>query len=340
MLNRRFRLVEPGVFEETFIEEKLCDEKVLVRPLYLSICHADLRYFNGDRPAEILAQKLPMSLIHEGVGEIVFDPTNEFAIGDKVVMIPNSPKIENEITENYRQGSKFRASGIDGFTQELVNIRRNRIVKIDSIEPKMASFMELVSVSYHAISRMQDRTKPGKIKSVGIWGNGNMGYIISALLKTMYPEIEVSIIGRSMIKNDYFAMVDNKYTTDGIPEGKVFDCAFECVGGNNAQDAINQIIDFIKPEGIISALGVSEELEAINMRMVLEKGLTIFGSSRSGYNDFKNSIEIIENSETLKRQLALLIGCEVNVDSIATLTEAFELDQKEPWGKTVMKWNI
>ena len=32
-----------------------------------------------------------MALIHEGVGEVFFDPTNTFKPGDKVVMVPNAP---------------------------------------------------------------------------------------------------------------------------------------------------------------------------------------------------------------------------------------------------------
>ena len=40
----------------------------------------------------MLEKKLPMALIHEGIGEVVFDKTSEFKAGDKVVMIPNTPK--------------------------------------------------------------------------------------------------------------------------------------------------------------------------------------------------------------------------------------------------------
>ncbi|SUM34962.1 zinc-binding dehydrogenase [Staphylococcus gallinarum] len=46
------------------------------------------------------------------------------------------------------------------------------------------------------------------------------------------------------------------------------------------------MIDLISPEGSISLLGVSEYGVEINTRMVLEKGLTLFGSSRSGAQDF------------------------------------------------------
>ena len=55
-----------------------------------------------------------------------------------------------------------------------------------------------------------------------------------------------------------------------------------------SQQAIEQIINIINPEGSIALLGVSELSIQVNTRMVLEKGLTIIGSSRSGLKDFEN----------------------------------------------------
>jgi ribitol-5-phosphate 2-dehydrogenase len=39
----------------------------------MSICAADQRYYTGSRDENVLSKKLPMSLIHEGVGEVVFN---------------------------------------------------------------------------------------------------------------------------------------------------------------------------------------------------------------------------------------------------------------------------
>ena len=56
-----------------------------------------------------------MALIHEAIGEIVWDPKGEFEAGERVVMIPNTPMEEDSvIAENYLRTSKFRASGFDG----------------------------------------------------------------------------------------------------------------------------------------------------------------------------------------------------------------------------------
>ena len=56
-----------------------------------SICAADQRYYTGSRGRVVMKQKLPMALIHEAVGEVVYDPKGEYQIGTNVVMVPNTP---------------------------------------------------------------------------------------------------------------------------------------------------------------------------------------------------------------------------------------------------------
>ncbi len=215
MINKRYRLTEPYVIEEFFFEEKLTEEKILIKPTKMGICHADQRYFQGKRDKGVMKEKLPMCLIHEAIGEVIYDPLNQFTIGEKVVMIPNSPKEKNNlIRENYLRSTKFRSSGIDGYMQEYVNIRRNRVISVEELDDNASVLLELISVSYHAITRMVDRKNMDEVKRIGIWGNGSIGYILSGLLDIMYPDIKVSIIGRSSDKNLYFTTVDSAYTID------------------------------------------------------------------------------------------------------------------------------
>ena len=72
MLNTIYRLTQPRKFEIAFSDIDIFSGDIIVRPTYLSICNADQRYYQGTRDAKVLAQKLPMALIHEGVGEVVF----------------------------------------------------------------------------------------------------------------------------------------------------------------------------------------------------------------------------------------------------------------------------
>lgn len=87
MINQVYQLVAPRQFEVTYNNVDIYSDYVIVRPLYMSICAADQRYYTGSRDENVLSQKLPMSLIHEGVGEVVFDSKGVFNKGTKVVMV-------------------------------------------------------------------------------------------------------------------------------------------------------------------------------------------------------------------------------------------------------------
>lgn len=78
MLSTVYRLTAPRRFEIMFEDLNLTGDQVLIRPTHLSICHADQRYYQGKRDAKVLAEKLPMALIHEGIGRVVYDPTETF----------------------------------------------------------------------------------------------------------------------------------------------------------------------------------------------------------------------------------------------------------------------
>ena len=65
----------------------------------------------------------------------------------------------------------------------------------------------------------------------------------------------------------------------------------------------NQIIDNIRPEGTIALMGVSESLIEINTRMVLERGLTMIGSSRSGVEDFQQTVDFLEKHQGARNRL-------------------------------------
>ena len=130
MLNTVYRLVEPRRFEAQFTDIDISKDAVLVRPTHLSICHADQRYYQGTRSKEILAQTLPMALIHEAIGQVEYDPEGEFEAGTYVVMVPNTPyETDPYIGENYLRSSKFRGSGFDGFMQDYVKLFLSAIMR-------------------------------------------------------------------------------------------------------------------------------------------------------------------------------------------------------------------
>ncbi|MEG1459368.1 MAG: zinc-binding dehydrogenase [Acetivibrio sp.] len=340
MLNTVYRLVAPRRFEVAFNDINLLSKDVVVRPTHLSICHADQRYYQGTRPAEILEQKLPMALIHEGIGEVVYDSEGDFKPGEVVVMIPNTPLVQDDvIAENYQQSSKFRASGFDGFMQDLVAMGRDRLVRLpQNVDKTVAAFTELVSVSVHALRRL-DSIAHERREKVGIWGDGNLGYITAIFFKEMFPDTQLYIFGVDREKLSGFTFADEVINVRDIPKNLRMDHAIECVGGDASQKAIHQIIDHINPEGCISILGVSEYPVPINTRMILEKGLRMFGSSRSGREDFKKTVDMYEKNPKILTYLSNLVGAKVEINSIEDMKKAFEVDIQKNLGKTIMIWN-
>lgn len=341
MLNTIYRLIEPRKIEIEFNDIEMNDDKVIVRPTHLSICNADQRYYQGTRDPEVLSKKLPMALIHEGIGVVVHDGNGEFKPGDSVVMIPNTPVEEDPfISENYLRSSRFRASGFDGFMQDNVAMRRDRLVRLPKdMDKEVAAFTEIISVSNHAVGRF-DRFSHERRENIAIWGDGNLAFITALFLRYRYPGAKLYIMGLSHDKMTNFTFADETYDVRRIPNDIAIDHAFECVGGTGSAKAINQIIDYIKPEGTIAILGVSENPVPINTRMILEKGLRVFGSSRSGRADFENTVEMFEKHPEIVEHLKNIVGDVVDVRSVEDMHTAFEKDIAKAGGKTIMLWNV
>lgn len=340
MINTVYRLCAPRRFEIAFSDVDVT-KGVIVRPTHLSICNADQRYYQGTRDIKVLKEKLPMALIHEGIGQVVFDSTGSFQPGDKVVMVPNIPCEEDAyIAENYLRSSKFCGSSADGFLQEYYQTTPDRLVKLpEGIDPDVAAFTEIVSVSVHAITRFQQIAHDRRDR-IGVWGDGNLAFITALLLKKILPQSEIHVFGINREKLSDFSFADGTHLTTEIPDGFSIDHAFECVGGNGSPIAIEQIIGVIKPEGTISILGVSEYPVAVNTRMILEKGLRLFGTSRSGKEDFRRTVELYKEHPEIPLYLSRLVGNTVEIDKFADIKEAFEIDIKKAYGKTILHWNI
>lgn len=351
MINQVIRLTNPKRFESFYIQQNFDGNFLIVRPTYMSICQADQRYYNGLRDKKTLKQKLPMSLIHESIGEIVHDPKKEFKVGDRVVLIPalpgylfGKPKsksvLNEKVGENYCRDGKFRSSGYDGFMQELVFQPREMVVKLpDNFSNEIAAFTELFTIGTHAIRRFKYFSNNYK-ERIGVWGDGSLGFLTALLLKFTLPNSKIIVYGKHEEKLKLFTFAHEIYQIDDIKSSSEgIDHAFECVGGRGSQDAINQIIEIINPGGTISLLGVAEERANINTRMVLEKGILLQGNSRSGKVDFVETIELFKR-HSLENYLSLLVSNVATVRNIADIVKAFEYDKSKIYGKTVIKWEF
>ena len=135
-----------------------------------------------------------------------------------------------------------------------------------------------------------------------------------------------------------FNFVDKTYLTSEIPEDFSFDHAFECCGGTGSEYAIDDIIKYIKPQGTVILMGVSDNKIAVNTRDILEKGLTVVGSSRSGRTDFETAINIMANKR-LQNRFKNIIFEDKPVQNINDIYRVFDTDLTTSF-KTIFKWKV
>lgn len=337
MINYVYQLIAPKLISVKYTDDDP-ENKVIIRPEFMALCHADQRYYLGQRSPKVLNEKLPMALIHECSGIVVQDHTGTFKNGQRVVMIPNIPTTKNDtIFENYSKDSYFLSSGHDGFMRELIYMPVDGVVPYENIKPEIAAITEFVSVAIHAINRV-DILAHKKRDRIAIWGDGSLAYTVATMLKEMQPNSDIVVVGKHPNKLSHFSFIEKTYTIDYLPHDFEVDHAFECTGGEGSVYAIDDIIKYIAPQGTIALLGVSENKVPIFTRNVLEKGLTLVGCSRSGRKNFKKAIELMSNKQVQNR-LSTIISYEGVASSISGIHQIFQSDLTTPF-KTIFKWGL
>lgn len=346
MLSKGFKIISPKTFEIDIDDISNKEGNSIVKVDYIAVCKADLRYYLGQRDERILGLKYPMRLIHEATGTILKDSTGKFSAGDKVVLVPNicdcdncyfNCKDDESLGENYCSKAKFASSNYDGFSCECLSYPSKNLVKLDKEKySEKYVFLELISVALAAIRRVNNINE----LKIGVWGDGILGYILANTLKVLYPDSKVYCIGNNDYKLKLFN-IDGTYLVNSTELKKqVFDVCFECVGGNSAEKAINQIIENCKFGGDIVLTGVSEGGASINTRRILEKAVRITGSTRSTIMDFKKAVDLIENTNLLNELERLVLSIN-NISNISTYYSVFEKEvENRELGKHIMKLNL
>lgn len=343
MFSRGFKITDKKTFELDIEQVNNINGNAIVKMDYLAICKADLRYYEGNRDKRVLGLKYPMRLIHEAVGTVLKDSSNTFKAGDKVILVPNICLCEScdfEYIDNKYLGLitvqrlAFASSNFDGFSSEYISFPIKNLVKYNSkkIEPKIAVFSELISVAFSAIRRVGDISN----KKIAIWGDGILGYILANVLKHI-SDNEITIIGKNENKLKKIDADNYFISSDKALRNLKFDIAFECVGGEKANSAVNEMLECVDFGGKIVLTGVSEEGININTRRILEKGVLITGSTRSDINDFKSSIELLNNNDNFRSNIEKLILSENTINNINDYYGIFEKEcENRELGKNLL----
>ncbi len=347
MLSKGFKVVSPKTFEIYYSHVEAAQDEALIKMDLGAICKADLRYFLGLRDEKILGLKYPMRLLHEMVGTVLKSPTDTLKVGDRVVLVPNiancsqcekgSKKcsLQSTIGENYCPRAKFASSNLDGFSCEYMSFPISNIVKLpEEVPMEHGVFAELTSVALAALRRC----KVDNHKVIAVWGDGIVGYILTSVLRVL-TDSRLIIIGKNPEKLELFPADKAYLVGDNHIKEEDITLAFECVGGQGSQYAVDEIMSLIDIGGQIVLTGVAENNIEINTRKILEKGLSITGSTRSSVEDFKKSIKLLENAQYREYISKLIRGVAI-IRNIHDYYEVFEEATNPELGKKLLKFNI
>lgn len=353
--SRAYRLLQPGQIREVVLEHEVPEGYVVIEPTLASICHADLRYYSGQRRPEALARKLPMSLLHEGIGKVVLSRDAGIGEGQRVVIVPNQPgymldgtrrehccpACRGEAGDNYCSRGRFLGSGVDGIAQRRLVVPAGCAVPVpEEVPDEIAVLTELCSVSYQAIDRISSRWNN---MSAVVFGDGPVGYLTAAMLQHAagLERDRLLVVGAVPEKLEQFQAARRSLVHQfDFEAGESFDVAVECTGGRFSESAVNQAIALLKPGGILILMGVTEERVPINTRDILEKGITVIGSSRSMSRDFRDVLELMRRQDcqdTLQRLLPERVKPIRGVDDFIAAME--ETAGHREWKKTVLEFH-
>jgi ribitol-5-phosphate 2-dehydrogenase len=170
-----------------------------------------------------------------------------------------------------------------------------------------------------------------------------VGYLTAAMLHHAYKidRDRLIVFGAVREKLDQFTFATTEMVQnyDFLSSEKV-DIVVECTGGRFSESAINQGIDILKPGGHLIAMGVSEDLVPINTRDVLEKGITLHGSSRSSVRDFQQVLGVMESpacQDTLRKLLPEKYTVVSTAEDLAGAMESAMTHRD--WKKTILDFH-
>lgn len=353
-----YRLTSPGHFEKQRLKNELKLGYVVVEPNLASVCHADLRYYTGNRRKEALKAKLPMALFHEGIGTIIDSNAPGIKQGERVVIIPNIPRYVLEQkpkseccsscasggADNYCEEGVFLGSGYDGIGQSRLVLPYDNVCVIpEEIPDKIAVLTELCSISLHAIKQLGDTGI--HYKKIAVFGDGPVGFLTASMLHYHYqvPKDQLIVLGAIESKLQQFDFATTHLIHDFNFDADLgITAVFECTGGPFSESAINQAIKLISRNGRLILLGVTEEKVPINTRDILEKGVKLSGSSRSSYTEFKMLMDILQNEELQKNLSKLVPVSPSRIKGVNDLSAAMDhVVEAKDWKKAYFsfEWN-
>jgi len=358
-----FEVVGPYEMRERVEEISYIEEDyVLLETRLTGVCHADLRYVSCLRPPEVLKQKLPLCVFHEGVAKVidVGDSVKHISKDDLVVIVPNIPcYIHNKekypdiyracnsckpegAGENLCEDVKFISSNAPGLCRTYLLHPASCVFPVPNDVPEeIAVLSEPLSV----INRALKKVVIEKDRCVIVLGGGFMGFITAAVLSEI-----VGVSKSNLFVTDIFDHKLDKFkefaTTVNTKESLIpnemissFNVAFECAGGRAAIATIDQAISLLHAGGTCVLIGVSEDKVPVETRKILEKGLKLIGTTRSAAIDYPTVLEWLKNKNFRSLLQKVIYPHKFLAENCASIIAACRIaENPETHGKVIIDW--
>ncbi len=358
-----YRLTQPFRIEavERQVKRERADD-VLIRPRLTGVCASDLKLYAGTRDRAALSKKLPIALLHEGVAEVVDPgPAGEFRPGTRVVVVPNIPcyiaypdlyPSKDEACpacrpggagENYCLHNLYLSSNVDGLAQSVFRHPTTLLVAVaPDVPDRIAALAEPLTTILAGCEKAPIRPDARYV----ILGNGPLGQMVAICLIGLYnvPREAITMTGRewenrrgarSLVGT---ALDSTDRQSFAALHGKI-DIAFECVGGDNNGETLDQAVDCLRPGGSAVLFGPSEKSVLFNTREVIGKGLAFIGANRSFVRHFRTVLERMKERRVQKLLEALIASEPFTVRSADDLNRAlYQAWTRRDAAKTLIAW--
>jgi ribitol-5-phosphate 2-dehydrogenase len=358
-----YRLTQP--FHIEAVEREVKRERpddIVVRPRLTGVCASDLKLYAGTRDRRALSRKLPLALLHEGVGEVLEVGTAATVRpGTRVVVVPNIPcyiafpdlyptKADGclacrpgGVGENYCLHNLYLSSNTDGMAQSVFRHPTSLVIPVPSEVP------DRTAVLAEPLTTILAGCEKAPIRPEGrylVVGNGPLGQLVAICLAGFYgvPRDAIVMSGHNWeSRRPLLSLVGNVLDADdrqGFARLRgAIDIVFECVGGEQNGETLEQAIDCLRPGGTAVLFGPSEGSVLFNTRDMIGKGLVFIGANRSFVPHFNAVLERMRDPAVQKMLTTVLSPEEFQVRSAEDLNRAlYHAWSRRGFGKTLITW--
>ncbi len=236
-------------------------EEAIVRVKYAGICGSDMHIIAG----EMSRAKPPLVMGHESCGTVYAinsERRKDIKPGDKVTM---HAVISCGVCDNCRNGHenlcenvRIMGTNFDGFFQEYVKVRADRLLKFnDDVDMKAAALVEPLTIAVHDVRR--SGLSVGE--EVFVCGGGTIGTLIAKVAMMQGGHVLVSEADDARIevaRKNGLNVVDAKAPDfmeqcKAFSGGKLFDKVFEVTG---VEPGFRTCLDMLKPGSTMVQVGM------------------------------------------------------------------------------------